>query len=63
MHAASVHPEPGSNSLKKLYIKLYSESAGFRTDLAVLNSLHDLFSLDTVFLELLMFALYFEFTF
>ena len=30
---------------------------------AVLNSLHDLFSLDTVFLELLMFALYFEFTF
>ena len=63
MHAASVHPEPGSNSLKKLYIKLYSESAGFRTDYAVLNSLHDLFLLDTVFLELLMFALYFEFTF
>ena len=30
---------------------------------AVLNSLHDLFSLDTVSLELLMFALYFEFTF
>ena len=52
MHAASVHPEPGSNSLKKLYIKLYSESAGFRTDFAVLNSLHDPFSLDTVFSEL-----------
>ena len=51
-HAASVHPEPGSNSLKKLYIKLYSESAGFRTDFAVLNSLHGLFSLDTVFSEL-----------
>ena len=29
MHAASVHPEPGSNSLKKLYIKLYSESDTF----------------------------------
>ena len=52
MHAASVHPEPGSNSLKKLYIKLYSESTGFLHRLyAALNSLHNLFSLDTVFLE------------
>ena len=57
MHAASVHPEPGSNSLKKLYIKLYSESAGFRTDFAVLNSLHGLFSLDTVSLELIVWLL------
>ena len=64
MHAASVHPEPGSNSLKKLYIKLYSESAGFRTDFMQSLIPFTTFSrLIPFFQSSLMFALYFEFTF
>ena len=64
MHAASVHPEPGSNSLKKLYIKLYSESAGFRTDFMQSLIPFTIFSrLIPFFQSSLMFALYFEFTF
>ena len=64
MHAASVHPEPGSNSLKKLYIKLYSESAGFRTDfMQSLIPFTTLSRLIPFFQSSLMFALYFEFTF
>ena len=59
MHAASVYPEPGSNSLKKLYIKQVLRTDRFSHWLTQsLIPSTAVSSLDTVSLELLIFCSY-----